>query len=134
MTEAWARCIDFPRYEASSWGRIRRIKTRHILKQQIFHRKYLYVWVSDGQVETYKSVARLVSLAFYQGELKITDVVRFKDRNSFNCALDNLYFDSPSNMVKETWERGLYKFRKSRSLFQENPEFAKHCRGLVGQK
>ena len=100
MTEEWRDLEDFPNYQASTHGRIRRInnyaKTKKpgpwvILKHVINEHGTARVMLSVNGFRTRHSVRRLVCCAFH-GTRDGDWHVRFKNDNRHDISAGNLYW------------------------------------------
>lgn len=127
LMEIWRRCMDFSRYEVSNLGRVRRIDSGMILKITSGWDGYPQVSIGpafkvDGRGKdkrTKRMVARLVMLAFYEnGPWPQGLVIRYRDGNRKNCAYENLYWGTRSEVIKGHWEKGAYKKRDTRTYFK----------------
>ena len=104
QTEEWKTIPEWPNYQASTLGRIRRIdgvlkNGRHwkgrVLKQKRQSNGYMSVMLSENGVTKTKLVHRLIAETFLDNENKYP-VVNHKDRNQANNVLDNLEYCTQS--------------------------------------
>ena len=102
--ELWVTVKDHPKYEVSSCGRVRNIKTGRILKQFTNTQGY-YVLSIDGRS---KRVHRLVADSFYDGDHTGLDVNHI-DGNKKNNHISNLEWCTRSENVRHAFKLGLSK-------------------------
>ncbi len=118
MIEEWRPSLEYPKYEVSTWGRVRSIKKGIILKQAKDPKGYLTVFVSNGFRSNRKSVSNLVMLTFnphWRKDKKT--VISYRDGNKENVSFENLYYRDCSSMIKNTWDQGKYRIRKGAFKF-----------------
>lgn len=105
--EEWRQVRDFPAYEVSSHGRVRRNGT--IRKPQVItssrdkSRCYLKVGLWDAGKRTMFFVHRLVAFAFLPAPLADQRDVCHIDHDSFNNHASNLRWDSHSANIAATY-------------------------------
>lgn len=102
--EVWVGIKDHPKYEASSFGRIRNVKTGRILKQFINDKGY-FVLSLDGKSQR---VHRLIADSFYDGRHDWLDVNHI-DGNKQNNHISNLEFCTRSENIRHAFNNGLSK-------------------------
>lgn len=115
--EEWKECLGFARYEVSNLGNVRRKNGSKILSAKPGSTGYLEIPISTSdpkQTRTRRSIARFVMYAFHERPFKPGDVVRYRDGDRFNCSYANLYFDTQSNLVKDSWKTRRQEKRKCR--------------------
>jgi hypothetical protein len=89
MEQVWNEIIDFPNYEASNDGFIRRKLNSKILKtKQNDNRPYEYVTIFSGGKKYTKKIEKLVWMAFNGCDCKKT--IDHIDRNPKNNSIQNL--------------------------------------------
>jgi hypothetical protein len=123
MPEQWRPIVDFPDYEVSDLGKIRRITfgrgtnaPHGILKFGVSPKGYLRVYFSKDCKKYTKSVHRIVAEAFIPNPLHLPQVNHI-DTNKSNCAVSNLEWRSGlGNMqhaaTKERFGKGVYYYPK----------------------
>lgn len=94
MTEVWKNINDFPNYEVSNLGRVKNVKTGHILKTNTSDRYYSVELFNNGESKRIL-VHRLVAEAFLP---KVTgkEWINHKDGNRYNNAVSNLEWCTPT--------------------------------------
>lgn len=87
--EVWKTIKAFKKYQVSSFGRVRNKSTEYILKpyKTLSGSSLVCLQRFDGR-STYRSIARLMMLAFKKKPPKFTPT--FKDGDVKNLSLDNL--------------------------------------------
>jgi hypothetical protein len=104
--EVWKPCVDCDKYEVSSLGRVRRIKTGRILKAHDNWHGYLVVSLfHNGECVTSR-VHRLVAKAFH-GNRGSEFMVNHKNGNKHDNTPSNLEWCSHSENRKHAIENGL---------------------------
>lgn len=106
--EIWKRISGFPKYQVSSFGRIRSFQSGEalILKtRKIDGGGYKYVKLYPGTITM--KVHRLVAIAFHGMPSGL--VVNHKDGNKLNNRADNLEWISQSDNHKHAYATGLRK-------------------------
>jgi hypothetical protein len=86
--EKWVESIDFPNYEVSNTGKIRRSKNQRELKLTINSSSYVVARIYYNKKKYTKSISKMVWEAF--NGYKCTEVIDHIDRNKSNNALSNL--------------------------------------------
>lgn len=89
--EEWRKSKQFPKYEASSEGRIRNSKTGRILKTQINDHGYERLTLRRDKKQHSASVHRIIADAFYDidgSDLEVNHI----DGNKLNNRIDNLEY------------------------------------------
>lgn len=100
MAEQWKIIVEFPDYEVSDLGRIRRVTRGRgtnavdgILKFGISHKGYLRVYLSKLSKKYTKSVHRIVAETFIPNPFGLPQVNHINTDKS-NCSVDNLEWRS----------------------------------------
>ena len=116
MEEEWRVIEEFPLYEVSNWGNVRRIeKPDKLMKlcKSDARRNYLTVLFSTHNVQTRRRVHRLVAKAFIPNPLNLPEV-NHKDENTFNNRVDNLeWCDRHYNLM---WGTRSQRFAEAKSI------------------
>jgi hypothetical protein len=86
--EKWVESIDFPNYEVSNTGKIRRSKNQRELKLTINSSSYVVARIYYNKKKYTKSISKMVWEAF--NGYKCTEVIDHIDRNKSNNNLSNL--------------------------------------------
>lgn len=93
MEEEWKIIADYPVYEVSSFGNVRRKKSKRPLKKSDNGYGYYTVCLCVGNIKHSKLVHRLVAETFLSNENNLSQVVH-KDKNKINNKSDNLQWIS----------------------------------------
>ena len=88
--EEWVIIKDFPNYLISSFGRVKNIRTKRILKACIGNNGYLEVSLWKNNKGSTKQIHRLVYINFNQDYDVLNYVINHKDGNKLNNNLNNL--------------------------------------------
>ena len=110
--EEWRVIRRYPRYEVSSYGRIRNIKTGRILHQYINQNGYLNLTLSTGKkgVQFNARVHRIVAEAFCENTYSCsTDEldVNHDDGDKTNNHVYNLYWFTRKENIRHAFDTGL---------------------------
>lgn len=129
MEEIWKTIEDYPQFEVSSCGNMRRIATGKVLKLNINKQGYLVVCVSLGKKGTYKSfkVHREVARAFIPNPENKPQVNHI-DGDKLNPHVTNLEWATASENIVHAYDNDLIDFRIGEEVWcakltQENVEF-----------
>ncbi len=122
MEETWMEAIDFPSYEVSNTGKVRRALNGKVLKPQpsdyTKHRQYQVVRLWCDKKKYTKKVAKLVWESF--NKCKCKEHVDHIDNNIHNNNLDNLQCISPKeNSAKRSIYRTSNKYNLTKELKME---------------
>jgi len=111
MKEAWRQCSNYPSYEVSTLGRVRRLapasatKVGRVLKQRVNSAGYYYVSLSEsGRIYT-KYVHHVVAETFV-GPRPFERDIHHKDDNKLNNCADNLEYVTQSENTKRAFANG----------------------------
>lgn len=111
MEETWKIIAEFPKYEVSTFGRIKNIQTGRIRKPQLNRDGYFYMHLMITNVKTRNiKVHRMVADTF----LPKIDGKRFVDHIDgvkTNNSLSNLRWCSFQENIDFAWELGTYNNR-----------------------
>lgn len=106
--EVWRQSISFPNYEISSFGKVRRIETKYILKTRINSGGYEEIALRvDGKLK-FPRVHRLVAEVFCDGlnEEEGRNIVDHIDQCPYNNYYKNLrYVNKSENFYNSTAKR-----------------------------
>ena len=102
--EDWKPLHNFPGYEGSTEGRIRNVRTQHILKPKPDERGCLKVGLYKDRKRHSTRVRRVIAKTFL-GDYPGMDV-RHKDGDRTNVSVDNLEWCHRSDLIKSAYERG----------------------------
>ena len=105
--EIWKPLRNFPSYNGSSEGRIMNVRTQHILTPVENPDGTLKVCLRKNNRQYSRKVHRLIAETFL-GEHPGLDV-RHKDLNPTNNRVDNLYWTSRSETIRDAYNRGTKK-------------------------
>ena len=95
MQEEWRTIKEFPLFEVSNLGRVRRIKTGRLLKARMDKGKGAGSYIVRICLENkqyYRSVAKLVAEAFIGEMPNPNSIVMYKDHDRSNFNIENLYW------------------------------------------
>ncbi|MCG3754679.1 HNH endonuclease [Amycolatopsis sp. Poz14] len=112
--ELWHPIEDFPEYEVSSFGRIRRngrVKATHVFNGRANRRPWSRVTLHENGTTHYRAVHVLVANAFL-GERPQGMTVHFRNGDTTDCRVDNLYYDIAETLdlrAKAAAKRGRIK-------------------------
>lgn len=102
--ELWKPLKNFPGYEGSTEGRIRNIRTQHILSSTVDERGYPQVSIYRDKKQRSVKVHKLIGEAFI-GDRQGLDI-RHRDNDRMNNRVDNLYLSTRSETINDAFERG----------------------------
>lgn len=110
--ELWSECFDFPNYEVSSTGKMRRAKNKREIKIGIDTRGYSIVRIFYNKKKYTKRIARLVWQSFNDCACNMT--IDHIDRNKSNNNLENLrcisYSENSRN--RNIYGKNVYKLNE----------------------
>lgn len=118
--EIWKTITDFPNYEVSNLGNIRRIRDKKIMKQY-WDVRYFRINLSHNGKKTKCSVHRLVALYHVTGQSNEKNVVNHKDGNRRNNNSDNIEWVTEHENVKHAIDTGL---RDNKGMAQTNSKLS----------
>ena len=102
--EEWKQLKNFPGYEGSTEGRIRNIRTQHVLSPVASPDGSMKVSLQkDGRQRSVK-VKRAIAETYLE-DCGGRDV-RLRDLNQRNTRPDNLYYSSRSDTIRDAYARG----------------------------
>lgn len=107
--EVWKPLRNFPKYDVSSAGRIRNIRTQRIQKLVPNEKGYLKVGLYKDKKRHSIKASRVIADTFL-GEHPEMDV-RYKDGDRSNICADNLEWCTRSELIKDAYSRGSKKPR-----------------------
>lgn len=105
--ERWFEINHYPRYEVSSNGRIRNIKTGRVLSPGINTEGYYVVVLTNLQGQKTKRVHRLVAEAFFDIVDNSACVVNHIDGDKRNNFIGNLEFCTSGENNRHAYQIGL---------------------------
>lgn len=105
--EIWKPLRNFPSYNGSSEGRIMNVRKQTILKPTITEKGYAVVGLRKNNKYHTVRVHKVIAETFL-GEHPGMDV-KHKDLNPLNNNIDNLYWSTRSESIKQTYESGRRK-------------------------
>jgi hypothetical protein len=95
--ETWRVVIDYPKYECSSYGRIRNRFTMRVLKLATHRTGYLHSNLRVNGRDAYAAIHRLVAIAFLPNPCPLKNTqVNHIDRDKSNNRVSNLEWCSPA--------------------------------------
>lgn len=109
--EEWRSIPDFNEYEASSLGRVRRIKSKRpsivgrVLKPDIHQKGYLRLVLTKGNKSYHISPHRLVALAFLPNPENKPEV-NHKNFNRVDCRVENLEWTTKLENIQYSVDAG----------------------------
>lgn len=102
--ETWKPLKNYPGYEGSTEGRIKNIRTQHVLKPNLTDKGVAQLTlVKDERPRTVK-IHRAIAATFLDGDPNLD--VRHKDRDRSNNRVDNLEYITRSDLIQEAFDRG----------------------------
>lgn len=110
--EQWRPVVDWPEYEVSDLGRVRRVGAARgavagaILKQKVGTTGYLRVRLSRDFYRTPVAVHRAVAMAFIPRAVSSANWVCHRDGDKLNNSLGNLYWGTPADNSADTIRHG----------------------------
>lgn len=102
--EIWKPLRNFPSYNGSSEGRIMNVRTQNVLTPTQMPDGTLRVCLQKNNKQYHRKVHRVIAETFL-GEHPGMDV-RHRDLNPLNNCVDNLYWTSRSDTIRDAYERG----------------------------
>lgn len=104
--ELWKPLKNYPGYEGSTEGRIRNVRTQRVLKPGVNKKGYPHVAIIDESNSKSRTVKvhTLISETFL-GERNGLDV-RHLDNDKLNNHVNNLYYSTRSETIKDAFVRG----------------------------
>ena len=105
--EIWKPLKNFPNYNGSSEGRIMNIQKQTFLKPTITEKGYMVVGLRKNNKYYTVRVHRVIAETFL-GEYPGMDV-KHKDLNPLNNNINNLYWSTRSDTVKQAYLEGRRK-------------------------
>lgn len=112
INEEWRVINEFPNYEVSNYGNVRRVWKDHTNKKATMLNPFGYqiVHLSRQGVNKHRAIHRLVALAFIDNPDNLAEV-NHKDGNKLNNCVDNLEWCSRSENMKHAYATGLHHGR-----------------------
>jgi len=114
MSEIWKKCYDFPNYEVSNTGKMRRAKNGREIVITTDPNNYQIVRIWYNKKKYTKRIAKLVWQAF--NETKCNEFIHHIDNNRANNNLDNLRCISPR---ENSLNRAIYRIKNKYDLTPE---------------
>lgn len=105
--EIWKPLRNFPSYNGSTEGRIMNVKTQHILTPTLDKNGHMRVTLMRNNKQHSYKVDKAIAETFL-GEHPGMDL-RHKDNDRTNSHVDNLYYTSRSETIRDAYERGSKK-------------------------
>lgn len=105
MTEEWRIVGEFPAYEVSCLGGLRRCADKFVLTPGVDRRGYPRFTFSERGRKTYRYIHRLVALAFL-GEPPPGLIVRHLNGNPGDCRLDNICYGTHADNRQDAIRHG----------------------------
>jgi hypothetical protein len=127
--EIWKQIEDYPGYEASNFGRVRRwhrwankdgIITYTLLKPNKLYKKNYYMMRMSKNAKQYTFLLhRLIARTFLDNPNNLP-IVMHLDNDGFNNRVDNLKWSTTSENTQAAWDEGLiarkYKTKNNKQL------------------
>ena len=117
--EFWKPVKGFPDYEASNFGKIRNINTKHVLKEYVSNSGYYEVSVYLNGKAYPKTVHRLIAQTFMSQYDDQKNVINHIDSNRLNNNLLNLEWCSSIFNTHEMQNRVGIKTKKARDKLKQ---------------
>lgn len=125
MKESWQIINDYPTYQISNFGRVRR--GNRLLKQNLNHYGYQSLTLSKLGVQRKCSIHRLVACAFIPN-FSNKPCVNHKDGVKTNNHVSNLEWVTHGENLKHSYENNL------RTRYKKlTPDIIKEIKSTVGQ-
>ena len=107
IKEEWKAISQFPNYEISNYGRVRRMWKNHTKLKKTRLNKYGYeiVHLSKDSINKHCPVHRLVAMAFIPNPDNLPEVNHIDGNKENNC-VDNLEWVSRSENMKHAYSIG----------------------------
>jgi hypothetical protein len=102
--EEWKRLKNFPDYEGSTEGRIRNIRTQHILSPMLDRRGYPQVSMYLDKKQRTVRVHKLIGETFMDDRDGMD--IRHRDNDRTNNRVDNLYLSTRKETINDAFRRG----------------------------
>lgn len=102
--EEWKRLKNFPGYEGSTEGRIRNIRTQHILSPMLDRRGYPQVSIYRDKKQRTVRVHKLIGDTYFENRQDMD--IRHRDNDRTNNRLDNLYLSTRKETINDAFARG----------------------------
>ena len=124
--EEWRTLERIPKYEISSYGKVRSIKNgkQKILKVCVNNHGYELVCLSDGKKRHTSYIHRLVAEVFIPTTNKAL-VVNHKDKNRKNNTVDNLEW---TTVMDNIWHRD------DTVRYSKTSEIIEMCRNMTAEQ
>lgn len=106
LLEEWKSIPDFPDYEASSLGRIRRASCNYILKLSTHSEGYLIVTLMNRGKRHVETVHRIVCKTFHASTYFEGAHALHKNHNKTDCSRDNLYWGTHQDNIQDNIRDG----------------------------
>lgn len=116
--EEWRQIEGFPKYEISSLGRLRNIKTGKIRIQRTHPHGYKTITLSKGGKEYCKRIHRFVAFAFLGTPVKGCEEVNHKNGIKADNRAENLEWCTRLDNMRHAQNAGLISPTDSRSFHQ----------------
>jgi hypothetical protein len=107
INERWRVIADFPNYEVSDYGKVRRTWKSHASPKATSLNRFGYevVHLSNNGINKHRAIHRLVATAFVDNPNKLLEVNHI-DGNKANNRADNLEWVSRSENMKHAYSIG----------------------------
>lgn len=107
IKEQWKTIAEFPNYEVSNYGQVRRVWKNHTNLKETMLNKFGYeiVHLSKDGVNKHRSIHRLVALAFLDNPDNLPEVNHIDGNKENNC-VDNLEWVTRSQNMKHAYSIG----------------------------
>jgi len=126
MTEIWKPIKDYPLYEVSDFGRVRKISSMRILKHSLSE-GYPSLELRKDSKGTYKRIHRLIAKEFIANPENLP-LVLHRDGNRQNNLLSNLYWGTYSDNTKDCLNHGTMKTGESCTHAKLTSDIVRQCR------
>lgn len=128
--EEWRACEDFPSYEVSSLGRVRRAKSGRLRVLSTDHDGYQHLTLSENAKHTTRKVQHLVAAAFLGPKPSAVHCLAHNDGNPANNRPDNLRWATQKENLADRKAHGTLLFGERQVHAKLTSEIVREIRRL----